>query len=160
MLFWLATAAANSNQFNFVNAHSSQAGFLCIKNAHDYGKPKWHLFSHSLSWKGNFGASTLSHKMCPRKQTTEPKLLVLVSFFSGYVTSYTNRSYGTHIIIVGSIPFLFFSGPPCIWVTVLIFFAGQRGGKIDTHLHFFYHHSSCCPIVKPYIYFLYLSLSL
>ena len=35
-----------------------------------------------LVWaeKGTFGASTLSRKMCHRKQTTEPKLLILVSF--------------------------------------------------------------------------------
>ena len=50
--------------------------------AHNYGKPKYHSFTPSLSWKGNFGASTLSHKMCPRKQTTDPNLLILVSFFS------------------------------------------------------------------------------
>ena len=31
--------------------------------------------------------STLSHKMCHRKPTTEPKLLILVSFFSGEDTS-------------------------------------------------------------------------
>ena len=31
--------------------------------------------------------------MCPRKQTTEPKLLILVSFCSGEVTSYTDISY-------------------------------------------------------------------
>ena len=31
--------------------------------------------------KGTFGVLTLSHKMCPRKQTAEPKLVILVSFF-------------------------------------------------------------------------------
>ena len=39
-----------------------------------------------------------AHKMCPRKQTTEPKLLILVSFFSGEVTSYTDISYCIHIL--------------------------------------------------------------
>ena len=37
------------------------------------GKPKWHSFSRSLSWKRKIWALTLSHKMCPTKQTTEPK---------------------------------------------------------------------------------------
>ena len=46
--------------------------------AHNYGKPKWHSFTAE---KGTFWASTLSHKMCPRKQTTELNLLILVSFF-------------------------------------------------------------------------------
>ena len=31
--------------------------------------------------KGKVWASTLSHKMCHKKQTTEPKLLILVSFW-------------------------------------------------------------------------------
>ena len=44
-----------------------------------------------------FWASTLPHKMCPRKQTTKPKLLILV-FFSGEVTSYTDTSYCIHIL--------------------------------------------------------------
>ena len=36
--------------------------------------------------------------MCPRKQTTEPKLLILVPFSSGEVTSYTDTSYCIHIL--------------------------------------------------------------
>ena len=40
-----------------------------------------------LAEKGKLWTSTLSHKMCPRKQTTEPKLLILVSFFSEEDTS-------------------------------------------------------------------------
>ena len=36
--------------------------------------------------------------MCPRKQTTEPKLVILVSFFSWEVTSYTDTSYCIHIL--------------------------------------------------------------
>ena len=54
-----------------------------------------------------FWASTLSHIMCARKQTAEPKLLILVSVFSGEVTLYIN-----------CMPFRFFflgGGPPCIW---------------------------------------------
>ena len=47
---------------------------------------------------GKFLNSTLSHKMCPRKQTTEPKLLILVSFFSSEVTSYTDTSHCIHIL--------------------------------------------------------------
>ena len=57
-------------------------------------------------------ASTLPHKMCPRKQTTEPKLLILVSFFSGEVTSYTDTSYCIHIL--WEVSRSVFSGPPCI----------------------------------------------
>ena len=48
--------------------------------------------------------------MCPRKQTTEPKLLFLVSFFSGEDTSYTDTSYCIHILweVCRSV----FYGPP------------------------------------------------
>ena len=60
--------------------------------AHNCGKPKWNSFKSSLSWKGNFEASTLPHKMCPRKQNAEPNLMILVSFFSGEVTSYTDTN--------------------------------------------------------------------
>ena len=36
--------------------------------AHNYGKLKRHPFSPKFNaWKGKFWASTLSHKMCPRK---------------------------------------------------------------------------------------------
>ena len=68
--------------------------------------------------KGTFWALTLSHKMCPRKQTTEPKLLIVVSFFSGEVTSYTDTSYCIHILweVCRSV----FSGPPCIIIFSLI----------------------------------------
>ena len=80
--------------------------------AYNCGKPKWHSFTHSLSWKGKFGVSTLSHKMCPRKQTTEPKLVILVSFFSGEVTSNTDTSYCIHILReVNAGPFFFLGHP-------------------------------------------------
>ena len=39
----------------------------------------------------------LSHKMCPRKQT-EPKLLILASFFSGEDIPSTNTSYCLDIL--------------------------------------------------------------
>ena len=56
--------------------------------AHNCGKPKlWHSFT---SEKGKFWVLTLSHKMCPRKQTTEPKLVIFVSFFSGEVIPHTH----------------------------------------------------------------------
>ena len=48
--------------------------------------------------KGTFWNSTLPHEMCPRKQTTEPKLLILVSFCSGEVTQCTGTSYCIHIL--------------------------------------------------------------
>ena len=58
--------------------------------------------------KGKFWVLTMSHKMCPRKQTTEPKLVILVSFCSGEVTSYTGTSLILHLHIVGSMPLHFF----------------------------------------------------
>ena len=50
--------------------------------------------------------------MCPAKQTTEPNLVILVSFCSGEVTSYTDTIYCIHILweVCRSI----ISGPPCI----------------------------------------------
>ena len=48
--------------------------------------------------------------MCPRKQTTEPKLMILVSFFSGEVFSYIDTSYLTHIL--WEVSRSIFSGPP------------------------------------------------
>ena len=65
--------------------------------AHNCGKPKWHSFKPKRE-KGNFWVLTLSHKMHSRKQTTEPKLLILVSFFSGEDTSSTDTSYCIHIL--------------------------------------------------------------
>ena len=63
-----------------------------------------------------FWASTLPHKMCPRKQTTEPKWLILVSCLSGEVTSYTDicTSYCIHIhVSCGKYPVPFF-----FWATL------------------------------------------
>ena len=45
--------------------------------AHNCGKPKWHSFTLK---REIWGVLTLSHKLCPRKQTTESKLVILVSF--------------------------------------------------------------------------------
>ena len=53
-----------------------------------------HLFKPCSSRKGK--TSTLSHKMCPRKQNTEPKLLILVLFFLRRYP--TNPSYCIHIL--------------------------------------------------------------
>ena len=66
--------------------------------AHNGGKPKWYSFTPNLSWKETMWVLTLSHKMCPRKQTTEPKLVIMVSLFSGEVTSSTDTSYCIHIL--------------------------------------------------------------
>ena len=58
MTFWLATAAS-SNPFKFVNMHCYER-VSGVKmhidkvnwiTAHNYGKPKWHSFSPSLSYK-------------------------------------------------------------------------------------------------------------
>ena len=62
--------------------------------------------------------------MCPRKQTTEPNLLILVSFFSGEVTSYTDTSYCK----VGSMPFRFMGHPVLYKYILFLFFRGGGGG--------------------------------
>ena len=80
--------------------------------AHNCGKPKWHSFTPSLSWKGRILGLNIVSQMCPRTQTTWPKLLILVSFFSGEVTSYTNSSYCIHIL--WEVRRSVFHGPPCI----------------------------------------------
>ena len=79
--------------------------------AHNYGKPKTHSFKPSLSWNGKFWTSTLSHKMCPRKQTTEPKCWSWYHFSQEKIhvhvcTSSTDISYCIHIM--GSVPFHFY----------------------------------------------------
>ena len=72
----------SSNPINSDNVHSLHHIMAIDKviwiNAHNCGRPKWHSFTSSISWNGKFWASTLSDKMRPRKQTTEPKLLILV----------------------------------------------------------------------------------
>ena len=105
--------------------------------ARSCGKQKWHSFASSLGWKGNFLNSTLPHKMCPRKQTTEPKLLILVSSFSGEVTSYTDTSYCIHILReVYAVPF--FMGHPvyALWQEGFLWkhafsFEELHGGKLS-----------------------------
>ena len=119
MPFWPATVVS-SNPINSDNAHSlHQRPALTMRidkvkwiTAHNYGRPKYHAFTSSLGWNVTFFALTLSLKMGPRKQTTEPKLLILVSFFSGEVTPYTDTSHSIHILwdVCHSV----FSGSPCI----------------------------------------------
>ena len=67
--------------------------------------------------------------MCPRKQTTEPNLLILVSFFSGEVTIYTAYQL-LHPHNVGSMLFRF------LWATlykIYIFYVLKqtKAGKIN-----------------------------
>ena len=81
-------------------------------------------------------ASTLSHKMCPRKQTTEPKLLILVSFLSREVTSYTDTSYCIHTLL--EVCCSIFYGPPCIWHSNL-------RCTVYTLLFYFFLFSKCFP---------------
>ena len=45
--------------------------------------------------------------MCTRKQTTESKLLIMGSFFSGEDTPSTIHQL-LHLHIMGSVPFLFY----------------------------------------------------
>ena len=73
----------------------------------------------------NFGYTGWTNKngtaYFPQKQTTEPKLLILVSCFSGEVSSYTGTSYCIHILwaVCRSI----FIGPPCIQMHTYFFFS-------------------------------------
>ena len=92
---------------NFVNAHCSRACFKCKECAlikliglllTTMVSPNGIYSALVEAEKGKLWALTLPHKMCPRKQTTEPKLLILVSFFSGEVPSYTDTSYCIHIL--------------------------------------------------------------
>ena len=71
--------------------------------AHNYGMLKLHSLTPSLrwNWKRRCWASTLSHKMCPRNQSTELKLLILVSPCLGEVTSYTDTTYYIHASLWG-----------------------------------------------------------
>ena len=71
----------SNNPINFINAHSLHQNSTRIKmhidkvkwiTAHNYGRPKCHHAALVQAEKGKFGVLTLSHKMCPRKQTTEP----------------------------------------------------------------------------------------
>ena len=50
--------------------------------------------------------------MCPRKQTTEPNLVILVSFFSGEVTSYTDTMIASTYCGKYAVPGFFFLGHP------------------------------------------------
>ena len=66
--------------------------------AHNCVQPKLHSFTSSLKLKrGQFCVLILSHNICHRKQTTEPKFVILVSFFSEDI-SYTDISYWIRIV--------------------------------------------------------------
>ena len=64
--------------------------------------------------KGKKLGLDLVSQMCTRKQTTAPNLLILVSFFSGEVTSYTDTSYCIHKLWEACCSVFFW--PPCIWL--------------------------------------------
>ena len=82
--------------------------------ARSCGKPKWHSFASCSGWKGEILELDIASQNVPyRKQDTEPKLLILVSLFSGEVTSYTDTSYCIHILWeVYAFPF-FMGHPVC-----------------------------------------------
>ena len=94
MSFQLATVVIR-NPINFVNAHFYTSRFLAYR-----------IHIDKVNW-----ASTWSHKMCHTKQTTEPNLLILVSFFSED-TSSTDTSYCIHIF--WKVGCSIFIGPPCL----------------------------------------------
>ena len=72
-----------------------------------------------LKGEQSFRAFTMPHNMCPRKQTTEPKLVV--SFFSGEVTFNIHQLLHPHNVrSIYAVPF--FYGLPCIeTVTITIY---------------------------------------
>ena len=82
--------------------------------ANNCGRNGKHSHLYSLGWKGKIlELYIVSHKkMCPRKQNTDPKLLILVSFLSGEDTSYTNTIAIASTHIAGSMPFRF------VWATL------------------------------------------
>ena len=69
-------------------------------------QPKLKLKRHNLGLD-------IASQMCFRKQATELKWLILVSLFSGEVTSCTDTSYCIHILC--EVSRSIFSGPPCIY---------------------------------------------
>ena len=81
--------------------------------AHNCGKPKWHAFTPSLSWKGKSLGLYIVSQNVPSKTTTEPKLVILVSFFSGKVTSYTDHVLASMAQTGASILLRIFTYFPC-----------------------------------------------
>ena len=65
--------------------------------AHNCGKPNWHSFTPSWNWEEKSWASTL-YTTCALKISYWTKLLILVSLFSGEVTSLTDISCCIHIL--------------------------------------------------------------
>ena len=128
MPFLLATVVS-SNPF-FLTMRIDKVKWM---TAHNCGKQKWHSFMLSLSWKGKFWVLTLSHKICPRKQITELKLVILVSYLSGEFTSYTDTNYCIHLLWEVSHSG-FFSGPPCVECMALAPFWFSMGYRVKALL--------------------------
>ena len=85
---------------------------------HNCGNPKWHSFKSSFSWIENIlDLDIVITNKCPSKQTTEPKLLILVSFFSGEDTSFNDTCYCNQILWV--ICWTVLIGPPCTCILSL-----------------------------------------
>ena len=125
MPFRLAIVVSN-NPISVINVH-----FLHQKPAHNnahWKKSNRLLLTtvasrngiHSslvLAAKGKFWTAPLSHKMCPIKQTTKPKLLILVLCFSGEETPSTDTSNCMICIhILWEICRSVVIGPPCVAV--------------------------------------------
>ena len=97
---------------------------------HNYGKPKWHSFSPSLGWKGIIWALTLSHKMSPRKQATEPKFWSWYNF-SQEKSLHIHWYQLLHSQILESRPFRF------NWATLYYYsypFSKNTGVKLDPEM--------------------------
>ena len=97
--------------------------------AHNYGEPKWHLLSPSLSWKGNIWGLDIA---LSTKCALENKLLLNQNCWSWYHFSQklphtlivSDTSYCIHTL--WEVSCSIFSGPPCIWTKT----RGQREGWV------------------------------
>ena len=127
MPFRLATVVS-SNPLNFINAHSlHQKPLLTMRidkvkwiTAHNCGKPKWHSFTPSLSWKGKILGLDIVSQNVPLKTNYWTKIADLGIIFlrRRYLTHWYQLLYRIPHI-VGSMPFRFF------WATL---YFGKSGG--------------------------------
>ena len=88
--------------------------------AHNCDKQKSHLLSLLWVYFKLKREKIVSQRIFPRKQTTEPHLLILVLFFSGEVTSYTNTSYCIQMLL--EVCHSIFYGQPRIYFPLMIIF--------------------------------------
>ena len=86
---------------------------------------KWNSFTSRLRLKRKiWGLDIASQKCALEKQTTEPKLLILVSFFSGEVTSCTDTNYCI-LLMLEVCRSMFFMGHPVYVYCMFLFLFPQ-----------------------------------